>query len=90
MVGRLSLVPAILAGGAAIMAIAGILFFREAPSSQRIIGMCSPLLVCFCCANSFRSRKTQVLARNSAHRFNKRYDVRAIFWPFVLLLPFSR
>jgi transporter family protein len=33
------LVPAIRAGGAAIMAIAGILFFREAPSSQRIIGI---------------------------------------------------
>jgi bacterial/archaeal transporter family protein len=38
-VGPLSLVPAILAGGAAIMAIAGILFFGEAPSSQRTIGI---------------------------------------------------
>src|SRR5438105_15829743 len=37
--GPLSVVPAILAGGAAIMAIAGILFFREAPSWQRIIGV---------------------------------------------------
>src|SRR2546429_7289501 len=37
--GPLSAVPAILAGGAAIMAIAGILFFREGPSSQRIIGV---------------------------------------------------
>jgi transporter family protein len=37
--GPLSSVPAILAGGAAIMAIAGILFFREAPSWQRIIGV---------------------------------------------------
>jgi transporter family protein len=37
--GPLSSVPAILAGGAAIMAIAGILFFREAPSWQRIVGI---------------------------------------------------
>jgi len=37
--GPLSSVPAILAGGAAIMAVAGILFFREPPSSQRIVGI---------------------------------------------------
>jgi bacterial/archaeal transporter family protein len=37
--GPLSSVPAILAGGAAIMAIAGILFFREAPSWQRMVGV---------------------------------------------------
>ena len=37
--GPLSSVPAILAGGAAIMAIAGILFFRETPSWQRLIGV---------------------------------------------------
>ena len=37
--GPLSCVPAILAGGAAIMAVAGILFFREAPSWQRIVGI---------------------------------------------------
>jgi bacterial/archaeal transporter family protein len=37
--GPLSSVPAILAGGAAIMAIAGILFFGEALSWQRIIGI---------------------------------------------------
>jgi transporter family protein len=37
--GPLSSVPAILAGGAAIMAIAGILFFDEAPSWQRIVGV---------------------------------------------------
>ena len=37
--GPLSSVPAILAGGAAIMAIAGVLFFREAPSWQRIAGI---------------------------------------------------
>ncbi len=37
--GPLSSVPAILAGGAAIMAIAGILFFREPPSWQRIAGV---------------------------------------------------
>jgi len=37
--GPLSAVPAILAGGAAIMAIAGILFFHEAPSWQRLVGV---------------------------------------------------
>lgn len=37
--GPLSSVPAILAGGAAIMAVAGILFFREQPSWQRIVGI---------------------------------------------------
>src|ERR1051325_855154 len=37
--GPLSSVPAILAGGAAIMAIAGILFFREPTSWQRIVGI---------------------------------------------------
>jgi bacterial/archaeal transporter family protein len=37
--GPLSTVPAILAGGAAIMAIAGILFFRETPSWQRLLGV---------------------------------------------------
>ena len=37
--GPLSAVPAILAGGAAIMAIAGILFFHEAPSWPRVLGI---------------------------------------------------
>ena len=37
--GPLSSVPAILAGGAAIMAIAGILFFRESASWQRLLGI---------------------------------------------------
>jgi transporter family protein len=37
--GPLSSVQAILAGGAAIMAIVGILFFREPPSWQRIAGV---------------------------------------------------
>src|SRR6478752_6330719 len=37
--GPLSAVPAILAGGAAIMAVAGILFFREPPSWQRFAGI---------------------------------------------------
>ena len=37
--GPLSSVPVILAGGAAIMAVAGILFFREPPSWQRIVGI---------------------------------------------------
>jgi transporter family protein len=37
--GPLSSVPAILAGGAAIMAIAGMLFFREPASWQRLVGI---------------------------------------------------
>ena len=37
--GPLSSVPAILAGGAAIMAVAGILFFREPASWQRLVGI---------------------------------------------------
>jgi len=37
--GPLSAVPAILACGAAPMAIAGLLFFREAPSWQRLLGI---------------------------------------------------
>src|SRR5229473_1331542 len=37
--GPLSAVPAILAGGAAIMAVAGILFFHERPSWQRLLGI---------------------------------------------------
>jgi bacterial/archaeal transporter family protein len=37
--GPLSSVPAILAAGAAIMAIAGILFFHETPSWQRLLGV---------------------------------------------------
>ena len=37
--GPLSSVPVILAGGAAMMAIAGILFFREAASWQRLLGI---------------------------------------------------
>jgi bacterial/archaeal transporter family protein len=37
--GPLSAVPAILAGGAAIMAMAGFLFFRESPSWQRLLGV---------------------------------------------------
>ena len=37
--GPLSAVPMILAGGAAIMAIAGILFFKEPASAMRILGI---------------------------------------------------
>ena len=37
--GPLSAVPAILAAGAAIMAIAGIVFFHEQPSWQRLFGI---------------------------------------------------
>lgn len=45
--GPLSSVPAILAGGAAIMAVAGILFFREPPSWQRIAGVSFAILGLF-------------------------------------------
>ena len=45
--GPLSSVPAILAGGAAIMAIAGVVFFREPPSWQRIIGIACAILGLF-------------------------------------------
>jgi transporter family protein len=45
--GPLSVVPAILAGGAAIMAIAGILFFRETPSWQRLFGVAFAIIGLF-------------------------------------------
>ena len=45
--GPLSAVPAILAGGAAIMALAGILFFGEAPSWQRIVGVAFAIIGLF-------------------------------------------
>ncbi len=45
--GPLSSVPAILAGGAAIMAIAGIVFFREPPSWQRIVGVAFAIIGLF-------------------------------------------
>ena len=45
--GPLSSVPAILAGGAAIMAVAGILFFREPPSWQRLLGVTLAILGLF-------------------------------------------
>jgi transporter family protein len=37
--GPLSAVPVILAGGAAIMAVAGVLFFQESASWQRLLGI---------------------------------------------------
>src|SRR5262245_9376883 len=45
--GPLSAVPAILAGGAAIMALAGILFFHETPSWQRIVGVAFAIIGLF-------------------------------------------
>jgi len=45
--GPLSAVPAILAGGAAIMAIAGILFFHETPSWQRLAGVAFAIIGLF-------------------------------------------
>src|ERR1700719_1654853 len=45
--GPLSAVPAILAGGAHIMAIAGILFFHEVPSWQRLVGVAFAILGLF-------------------------------------------
>ena len=45
--GPLSSVPAILAGGAAIMAVAGFLFFHDPPSWQRIVGIAFALIGLF-------------------------------------------
>jgi Predicted membrane protein len=45
--GPLSAVPAILAGGAAIMAVAGMLFFRETPSWQRLAGVAFAIIGLF-------------------------------------------
>ena len=45
--GPLSSVPAILAGGAALVAIAGILFFREPLSWQRIVGVAFAIIGLF-------------------------------------------
>ena len=45
--GPLSSVPAILAGGAAIMAVVGILFFNEAPSWQRLTGVAFAIIGLF-------------------------------------------
>ncbi|PYK78602.1 MAG: hypothetical protein DME38_09835 [Verrucomicrobia bacterium] len=45
--GPLSAAPAILAGGAAIMAIAGILFFHEARSWQRLAGVAFAIIGLF-------------------------------------------
>ena len=49
--GPLSAVPAILAGGAAIMAIAGILFFHETASWQRLAGVVFAIVGLFCFVN---------------------------------------
>ena len=51
--GPLSSVPAILAGGAAIMAIAGILFFTKRHRGSGSLVWPSPLSDCFCCANNY-------------------------------------
>jgi transporter family protein len=45
--GPLSAVPVILAGGAAVMAIAGILFFKEPASLPRLIGIAFALIGLF-------------------------------------------
>ncbi len=45
--GPLSAVPAILAGGAAMMAFAGILFFHEPPSWQRLVGIAFAIIGLF-------------------------------------------
>ena len=45
--GPLSAVPAILAGGAAIMALAGVLFFGKAPSWQRMVGVAFAIIGLF-------------------------------------------
>jgi len=51
--GPLSAVPAILAGGAAIMAIAGILLFHEAPSWPRVLGIALAITGLFLLANNY-------------------------------------
>ena len=45
--GPLSAVPMILAGGAALMAIAGIVFFKETPSVARLLGIVLSLIGLF-------------------------------------------
>jgi bacterial/archaeal transporter family protein len=50
--GPLAAVPAVLAGGAAIMAFAGILFFHEASSWQRLLDVTLAIAGCFCCASN--------------------------------------
>ena len=45
--GPLSAVPMILAGGAALMAIAGILFFKESASGMRLLGISMALIGLF-------------------------------------------
>src|SRR5678815_1261854 len=45
--GPLSAVPAILAGGGALMAIAGVLFFKEPVSASRIVGILFALIGLF-------------------------------------------
>lgn len=45
--GPLSAVPMILAGGAALMAVAGLLFFREPPSVSRLLGIVLSLVGLF-------------------------------------------
>jgi transporter family protein len=45
--GPLSAVPAILAGGAVIMVLGGIMFFHEAPSWQRIVGVACAIIGLF-------------------------------------------
>ena len=42
--GPLSAVPAILAGGAAVMALAGIVWFREPATPGRLVGVCLALI----------------------------------------------
>jgi drug/metabolite transporter (DMT)-like permease len=49
-----SKVPQVTLGGAAIMTIAGILFFREAPSWHRIVGVAFAIIGCFYCTNRKR------------------------------------
>jgi transporter family protein len=45
--GPLSAVPMVLAGGAALMAVVGILFFKESPSAPRLLGIVLALIGLF-------------------------------------------
>jgi transporter family protein len=85
--------PAVLAGGAAIMGHCWHLIFPRGTimAANRWRCIRHPRFVFATQIESVsEAAKLRGLTRNSAHRFNGRYDLRAIFWPFVQLLPSSR
>jgi hypothetical protein len=66
--GPLSAVPAILAGGAAIMAIAGILFFTKRRRGSGSLASRSRWQGCFCCANNTEKEQAVVELRSSLRK----------------------